>query len=251
MTTVNKSDNQQISWEDKLLLYDKLNKLGDRLGGDCFTCNYNCCTNMMIRLNRNEISSVSNYLKISKSEFRKKYTHLCQEGEYAVTFNGKKNIEKLTTTNEQQEQMIKEWANRRVLLFEIIDQEHPWHKGGTSICPFLEENKRCKIHSVRFGDCRYYPFEMVFMENAPFLQLRDVNRCLKTTAILIAIRIFFDYYMPDEDLIVDLKSVIDVMWGKEIVQGFPIPLPIMMDFVDMCSSYNMKDVVLGNKGGEK
>ena len=99
---------------------DKLDNLGYR----CEYCKEICCYGQTIGILRSELTQIADYLHISKSDFRKKYT--------TISIHPSRKV--------------------RVRCFKpIIDNN------GREVCVFLKDDK-CSIYEVRPHTCRGHPF---------------------------------------------------------------------------------------------
>lgn len=60
-----------------------------------------------------------------------------------------------------------------------------------SCCPFLNDEGRCSIHSLRPGLCRLFPLGRIYEEDG-FRYFLQVNECLKTNRTKIKVRKWLD-----------------------------------------------------------
>lgn len=148
---------------------------------DCADCKVVCCANQLLDINREEIKTIAKHLKMDVSEFRFKHTILIKNFEkYLLKKFGEGGQFKVGSD------LAKRQMNKggRILLFDHGDDKIMIGENecAASYCPFYnKKTHRCKIHEIRPGACRIYPYEK-FDE---WLNLRKVNACLVSTNFLL------------------------------------------------------------------
>ena len=184
---------------------------------DCSKCKTICCANQMLEIHTNELKALAKHMKMQPSEFRFKYTKT------------KQNFLKGIKDEEMSPSMkITAKTSGRVLMFEPSKETIilAGEKVPASFCPYYnKETHRCKIHSIRPGACRQYPFQR---EDDYALEIRKVTECVITDKFMERFLEFIKKMKGSEHLVEKMEKDIA---SKRYINHYYLPWFIVLAYM--------------------